>query len=197
MSTKFDPITRRSILLNLALGTATTLSAPLAVFADTPVKGPIVWLDMDQEELDKAYSQYLHAPNIEQVIARWGTNSALARKRLGEPKRFAYGSKPIESLDIYPTTYPNAPVHIFIHGGAWQQGTAESYGFPAELFVNAGVHYVVPDFSRKPITFYCATGGRSLLAAKLAVDMGVPDPVTLEGGFKAWVEADGATTPFK
>jgi arylformamidase len=102
---------------------------------------------MDQEELDRAYSQFLYAPNIQQVIARWGTNSALARERLGDPLRFAYGSKPIESLDVYPTTQADAPVNIFIHGGAWQQGTAESYGFPAELFVNAGVHYVVPDFS--------------------------------------------------
>ena len=147
MNSKFPAITRRSMLGNLALGTATMLSGSLAAFADTPAKGPIVWLDMDQQELDKAYSQFLYAPNIQQVIARYRTNSALVRKRLGEPKRFAYGSKPIESLDVYPTAHADAPVHIFIHGGAWQQGSAESYGFPAELFNNAGVHYVVPDFS--------------------------------------------------
>ena len=147
MHSKSPSITRRSMLENLALGTATMLSGSLAAFADTPVKGPIVWLDMDQQELDKAYSQFIYAPNIQQVIARWGTNSDLVRRRLGEPLRFAYGSKPIESLDVYPTTHADAPVHIFLHGGAWQQGTAESYGFPAELFVNAGVHYVVPDFS--------------------------------------------------
>ena len=46
--------------------------------------------------------------------------------------------------------------------------------------------------SGKKAIFYCATGGRSLLAAKLAKDMGVPDPVYLEGGFKAWLEAGGA-----
>jgi len=147
VNAKFPSVTRRSVLEYLALGTATMLSGSLAALADTPVKGPIVWLDMDQQELDKAYSQFLYAPNIQQVIARYRTNSALVRKRLGEPLRFAYGSKPIESLDVYPTTHPDAPVHIFIHGGAWQQGTAESYGFPAELFNNAGVHYVVPDFS--------------------------------------------------
>ena len=119
MISKFPSITRRSILKNLALGTATTLSGSLAAFADTPVKGPIVWLDMDQQELDKAYSQFIYAPNIQQVIARYATNSALVRKRLGEPLRFAYGSKPIESLDVYPTTHADAPVHIFIHCGAW------------------------------------------------------------------------------
>jgi len=135
------------MLQKLALGTVTAAAGSLAARADEPVSGPLVWLDMDQEALDKAYSQFLYAPNIQQVIARWGTNSTLARSRLGEPKRFAYGSKAAESLDVYPTSRPNAPVHLFIHGGAWQQGTAESYGFPAELFVNAGAHYVVPDFS--------------------------------------------------
>ncbi len=49
--------------------------------------------------------------------------------------------------------------------------------------------------SGKKLIFYCQSGGRSVLAAKLALDMGVPDAVHLEGGFKAWVEADGATTP--
>jgi len=147
MMSKLGSISRRSALKNLALATATALTGSLAARADEPVKGPLVWLDMDQEELDKAYSQFLYAPNIRQVIARWESNSALVRNRLGEPKRFAYGNKSIESLDVYPTAQPDAPVHIFIHGGAWQQGTAESYAFPAELFVKAGVHYVVPDFS--------------------------------------------------
>jgi rhodanese-related sulfurtransferase len=49
--------------------------------------------------------------------------------------------------------------------------------------------------SGKKLIFYCETGGRSLLAAKLALDMGVEDAVYLDGGFKAWAEADGATTP--
>lgn len=47
--------------------------------------------------------------------------------------------------------------------------------------------------SDKKIVFYCATGGRSMLAAKLAHDMGVTDPVYLEGGFSAWSSAEGPT----
>jgi rhodanese-related sulfurtransferase len=44
--------------------------------------------------------------------------------------------------------------------------------------------------SGKRVVFYCATSGRSLLAAKVAKDMGVKDPVYLQGGFTAWSEAD-------
>jgi rhodanese-related sulfurtransferase len=45
--------------------------------------------------------------------------------------------------------------------------------------------------SGKKIIFYCASGGRSMLAAGVAAEMGVPDPVFLEGGFNAWSKADG------
>ena len=63
------------------------------------------------------------------------------------PRRVAYGTQPIEQLDIYRSARANAPVQVFIHGGAWRSGAAKDYGFPAEMFVQAGAHYVVPDFS--------------------------------------------------
>ena len=55
------------------------------------VKGPIVWLDMDQRELDDAYDQLVYAPNRDQLTKRRIINSAAARQRIGEPLRFAYG----------------------------------------------------------------------------------------------------------
>jgi hypothetical protein len=33
-----------------------------------------------------------------------------------------------------------------MRGGAWLRGEAKDYAFPAELFVNAGVNFVAPDF---------------------------------------------------
>jgi arylformamidase len=113
----------------------------------TRVKGPAVWLGMDQAELDDAYDQAKYAANRDQIVGRNATNSTLVRARLGEPRRYAYGALPIEGLDVYPARSGNAPVQVFIHGGAWRRGLARDYAFPAELFVNAGAHFVVPDFS--------------------------------------------------
>ena len=110
------------------------------------VKGPAVWLDLDQAELDAAYDQSKYAPNQQLVLKRQATNSEGVRGRLGAPRRYAYGPTPIEGLDLYPTKRPNAPINIFIHGGAWRGGVARDSAYPAELFVNAGAHYVVPDF---------------------------------------------------
>jgi arylformamidase len=102
---------------------------------------------MDQQQLDDAYTQSGYTPNIRQIVARWRSWSAEVRARLGQPLRFAYGDEAIETLDVYQSKRPNAPIHVFIHGGAWRQGTADAYGFAAELFADAGVHFVVPNFS--------------------------------------------------
>lgn len=111
------------------------------------LQAPRVWLDLDQAALDAAYDQSQFAPNMAQVLRRHACNSELVRARLGEPQRLAYGPAPIESLDIYRTSTPDAPVCVFIHGGAWRDGSARDNAFAAELFVQAGVHCVVPDFS--------------------------------------------------
>jgi arylformamidase len=120
------------------------------------VKGPLVWLDMDQQELDDAYDQIVYAPNRDQVAKRRLANSALARARLGEPLRLAYGPTPIEGLDVYRTPTPpapangagkGAPVAIFVHGGAWLNGSASEFTCLAEPFVHAGAHFAVLDFT--------------------------------------------------
>jgi arylformamidase len=110
-------------------------------------QGSKVYLDYDQAALDAAYDQSKYAPNLAQVVKRYATNSELTRRRLGAPLRVAYGSREIEKLDIYRADRPNAPIHVFLHGGAWRSGLAKDYAFPAEMFVRAGAHYVVPDFS--------------------------------------------------
>jgi len=147
-----NEVTRRTFL---GAGVASTvLAAGGSAFAQQPVpmqqapraKGAPVWLDMDQAELDAAYNQIKYAPNLPQIVKRYATNSGAVRARLGAPRRYAYGTTPIEALDVYATKRENAPINIFIHGGAWRGGLAKDFGYPAELFVHAGAHYVVPDF---------------------------------------------------
>ena len=123
------------------------MNAMTPAAAPARVKGPIVWLDMDQQELDDAYDQIVYAPNRDQVGKRRIANSAEARARIGAPERFAYGPTPIEGLDIYRCKTPNAPILIFIHGGAWRSGAAAEFSFLAEPFLHAGAHLVVPDFT--------------------------------------------------
>ena len=143
-------LTRRNLLVGAAAGAFVAGAAGAAGAQTAPparVKGPAVWLDLDQKELDDAYDQSVYAPNQRQIVQRYASNSEAVRQRLGAPKRLSYGSMPIEGLDVYATQRPNAPIQVFIHGGAWRVGLAKDNAYAAELFVNAGAHYVVLDFN--------------------------------------------------
>jgi arylformamidase len=106
-----------------------------------------VFLDYTQKELDDAYDQLVYAPNRDQVLARMTKNSELVRQRIGAPQRFQYGPTAIEGMDVYRAKKDKAPIHFYVHGGAWRRGLAADYGYAAEAFVNAGAHYIALDFS--------------------------------------------------
>jgi arylformamidase len=133
-----------------------------------------VFLDYDQTALDRAYDQTQWAPNQQEVLARRAAAADAVRARLGQPRRLAYGSTPIEQLDVFTTARANAPVMVFLHGGAWRGGDARSQAFAAETFVNAGAHFVVPDFA-------------------VVVDVGLDGMVAQVRRAVAWVAANAAS----
>jgi arylformamidase len=122
-------------------------------------RGPLVWRDMDQQALDRAYDQAVYAPNRDQVLGRIAAASERARKALGAPQRIAYGPSEHERLDVYPAAQPahssatsgrahgrGAPLNVFVHGGAWRGSSAAECAFTAEALVGAGAHAVIIDF---------------------------------------------------
>jgi len=109
-------------------------------------KGPLVFLDMDQQALDEAYDQEIWAPNRALVVERRKAASERARDLLGQPKRVAYGSGEHEGLDIFDCGIKGAPINVFVHGGAWRRNVAADYALQAEVLVEAGAHSVIIDF---------------------------------------------------
>jgi arylformamidase len=119
-----------------------TLAAPRT-------KGPLVWLDMDQTELDNAYDQAVYAPNQPLVHARRSVANARAKARLGAPQRFQYGASETEGVDVYRATKnpDNAPINVYVHGGAWRNGRSADFTFLSEVIVDAGALSVIVDFN--------------------------------------------------
>ena len=109
-------------------------------------KGPLVFLDMDQQALDEAYDQEIWAPNRALIVERRKAASDRARAVLGQPKRVAYGPGEHEGLDIFDCGSKGAPVNVFVHGGAWRRNVAADYALQAEVLVRAGAHCVIIDF---------------------------------------------------
>src|SRR5262249_48742300 len=56
-----------------------------------------------------------------------------------------------------------ARVRIFVRGGGWRAGLGKNYAYAAEMFVDAGAHYVVPDFNN-----VLETGGDLMVMAEQA-----------------------------
>ena len=162
MTMKIEPVfggrmTRRRVLTGTLAAVTSTVTGVAAFAQQTQIyrppgvapkpKGPLVYLDYDQEELDDAYTQPLWAPNQGELEKRNAQKSAQAVARLGSPRRLAYGPTEAEKLDLYATKKPNAPINIFIHGGSWRFFTAASAAYQSEMFVDAGAHFIALDFN--------------------------------------------------
>ena len=144
-------ITRRAMLGTAAAAVAAPLPALAQECQIGPPKhekGPLVFMDYDQVELDAAYKQELYQPRGlgRRVQDRLSFASGDARDNVGDPLRKRYGESDNETVDIYRTDRPKAPIFVFIHGGTWRYGSAWDAGYPAEMFVKAGAHYVAIEF---------------------------------------------------
>jgi arylformamidase len=140
-------IDRRDILKGAACATLAAALAPAA-----SAQAAKVFLDYTQEELDRAYDQTVWAPDQDELIQRYATRSAATRQRLKFKSAVAYGPTEDEVLDIFPAEREAAPIHVFIHGGAWRGGSKDLYSFPADTFVPAGATYVALNFANIPKT---------------------------------------------
>jgi len=52
----------------------------------------------------------------------------------------------VGQVEVYKTNRPNAPVNVYIHGGAWRGGRARQNAYIAETYVKAGAHFAAVDF---------------------------------------------------
>src|SRR5262245_12992080 len=148
---KARKITRRTLVAGAAAGTVALASAPASAQRCPPVgprtKGPAIFRDLDQVDIDEGYDNDVYAFNSRTINERRVFNNRAALSVIGKPDRVKYGEAEIERVDIYKAKQPNAPVMIFIHGGSWRGGRAEQFTVYAEPFVKAGANFVVVDFT--------------------------------------------------
>ncbi|MCX7554391.1 alpha/beta hydrolase fold domain-containing protein [Marinicella sp. S1101] len=66
-------------------------------------------------------------------------------------KDIYYGNEAWQTLNIYPAeNRSNAPVIVFIYGGAWYKGSKEQHHFVADGLVRLGYTVVIPDYIKYP-----------------------------------------------
>jgi arylformamidase len=149
---------RRAVIGGAVAAGALLVAQPLPVWAqqmqtylppgvEPKPKGPLVFRDYDQEELNHAYDNLVWLTNREAIGQQWDQMNATARARLGPPRRLAYGPTAIEQLDLYSTDRVSAPINVFLHGGSWRFENAASVHFLAEMFIDSGAHFITVDFT--------------------------------------------------
>jgi arylformamidase len=110
---------------------------------------PRVFLDYTQQELDRNFNQRGWASNAEAVIAKYKERSFESRKHL-RLETVRYGASSDEILDIFPASTRNAPINVFVHGGAWLHFTKDDYSFVAMPLVASGITTIVLNFTNLP-----------------------------------------------
>jgi arylformamidase len=102
-----------------------------------------------QEEIDQ---QYDPARSVEAApaVARYQDASRAARAQLGNLQDLAFGPTLAEHLDLFPAGPPNAPLHVFFHGGYWRALSSKEFAFVAQGLVPAGVTTAVVNYALCP-----------------------------------------------
>lgn len=100
--------------------------------------------------LDKQYNARASVPDCMPFLQEYADFSALAREQLAGELSVHYGAHPDETLDIFPTSQPSAPVYFFIHGGYWRALSKDDSSFMAPAFTQAGAVVVAVNYSLAP-----------------------------------------------
>lgn len=138
---------RRSILRFSTMGLALSLLSGCGRFANSKK----VFMGYTQVELNDAYNQDLWAhPGFERTIESYGEISRKVKDKYAFSTHH-YGQKASEVLDVFsPTAAVAAPIHVFIHGGAWRLLSKDTSAGPAPVFVERGGIYVALNFDNIP-----------------------------------------------
>ena len=110
-----------------------------------------LWRDMDAATRASAYSPSSVLPrgDLMPFIRRYIDLSVQVYQSYNV-QTVTYGPKPANTIDlILPATHP-APLHVFIHGGYWQELSKRESMFPAPDTLARGIGFAAVDYTLAP-----------------------------------------------
>ena len=106
--------------------------------------------DNDPAWLDQQYNNRALVPDYASHLQKWADASAYTRQHAACSLDVAYGDGDKETLDVFHTAAPGAPVLVYIHGGYWRALDKSDQSFVAPAFTTAGAVVVVPNYALAP-----------------------------------------------
>ncbi len=127
--------------------------------SDQPDRQPRgVDLDLPEREREYSPSSRLHDGDFSPFITEYIDRSDAARRQ-HHLTTITYGSAPSNTIDLLtpdPSTNPGAPtdglrpIHVFIHGGYWQELSKHESLFAAREVLNQGIALAAVDYTLAP-----------------------------------------------
>jgi arylformamidase len=100
--------------------------------------GSPIFLGYDRAALDREYNNRGKVADFADYLARYTRESEATRRALPCRLDLPYGTKPGETLDVFPAPGPGpAPIHLFVHGGYWMALDKADFSFVARAFHGA------------------------------------------------------------
>lgn len=145
-----------------------------------------LWHGLSPEEHEYHYNPQKAVPEFAKYRALRDKPNEIA---LACPTRVAdvkYGSAKLHTLDIYPVGQPNAPVHIFFHGGYWRTQDKANFAYIATPLNQAGICTVIANYALCPEVSLDGVVESALeaiawTARNIAIYGGDPEQLTLSG----------------
>lgn len=105
---------------------------------------------MDAEALTDAYSPSRTVPGgVEPWIKRYRSDSDAVKSQYAH-HTYQYAEAATQNLDFFPATDQCAPLHVFVHGGYWQQLSKDDSAAMAPVFLEKGCHFATLNYTLAP-----------------------------------------------
>ena len=145
-----------------------------------------LWSGLSPEEHEFQYNPQRAFPDFATHRARRAPVNQAALSGLRRIADLTYGDHPRRRLDIYPAARPQAPVHVFFHGGYWRANDKNGFAFIAQALVERGFTAVIPSYELCPDSTLDGTVDSALAAIEwvgrnVAAHGGDPARISLSG----------------
>ncbi|RED49074.1 alpha/beta hydrolase [Aestuariispira insulae] len=108
------------------------------------------WRNYSSIDLERQYNPRLSIPDFDYVIAPFQVLSEETRNRHPHRNDVRYGPGNKETFDFFPASEPNAPIHIFFHGGYWRAQDKREHAFVARDLVGEGFNVIIANYDLCP-----------------------------------------------
>ncbi|WP_405012503.1 alpha/beta hydrolase [Kitasatospora sp. NBC_01539] len=109
-----------------------------------------LYREFDHEELAREYSPSTCVDDLAAELAAYADRSRAAYAALEVRTDLPYGAGPPELLDFFPAARSGAPLHVFVHGGYWQELDKTDSAFAAPDFTALGTAYAAVGYGLAP-----------------------------------------------